>query len=239
MSFETLGSTSDHCRACAEAGEPDGLAVLAGQQTGGRGSHGRAWASPAGNLYCSVLMRPKGAAREGGLWSLLAGVAVAEAVAALLPDPVRLSLKWPNDLLLDGCKLAGILVDSSPDGAGGLAWLVIGIGVNLAHAPDVPGRRTACLAPFGPPPAPEAMARAILARLDAWRAIQAAEGFAPVRAAFLARAPRLGTRMAVRIGDTETAGNFAGLGEDGSLLLEAGARVRAFAAGEVRLLAGA
>lgn len=200
---ESLPSTSDLCRALAQDGEPEGLAVLARQQVNGRGSKGSSWISPPGNMYLSALLRPPGPAREAGQWSLLAGVALAEAVAALLPADAPLALKWPNDVLLGGAKLAGILIDSSATD-GRLDWLVIGIGVNLTRAPSLADRPTTCLAAHRAAPTAEAMAAAMLARLTHWRAIHAAEGFAPIRAAWA-------TWGANRPG-------FTGLSESGALL---------------------
>jgi len=231
--FESLGSTSDLCRSLAAAGEPEGLAVLARRQEKGRGRNGRAWLSAPGNLFFSVLLRPRGPIREGGLWSLLAAVALAETMAPLLPDPSALSLKWPNDLLLDGRKLAGILLDSAADGSGNLAWLVIGFGVNLAATPEVPNRAVAALAEFAPPPPPEQVAHALLARLDHWHRVRLIDGFAAVRAAWLARAHPLGAPVTLRLGGSDVGGSFAGLAEDGSLLLQSAGRVRAYAAGEI------
>jgi BirA family biotin operon repressor/biotin-[acetyl-CoA-carboxylase] ligase len=184
-------------------------------------------------LYVSVLLRPRGPIRDGGLWSLLAAVALAETVAALLPDASALTLKWPNDLLLHGRKLAGILLDSAGDGSGGLDWLVIGFGLNLATTPEVPGRAIASVAEVAPPPPPEQVAEALLARLDHWRRVRLLEGFAPVRAAWLGRAQPIGAHLTVSLSGEEVGGAFAGLAEDGSLLLQTGGRVRAFAAGEI------
>lgn len=232
---EVLPSTSDLCRSLASAGEPEGFAALALRQTQGRGSRGRDWESPAGNFYCSVLLRPRERARDAGQWSLLAGVALADALAPLLPDPSALRLKWPNDMLLHGRKLAGILVDSAAKTDGALDWLVIGVGVNLAVAPDVPGREVAALASVAPPPTPQAFAAMFLAALDRWRRVRLLEGFGPIRAAWLARAPDLGSGITLRIGDQRLGGGFAGLGDDGSLLLDTGGQVRAFGAGEVLL----
>jgi BirA family transcriptional regulator, biotin operon repressor / biotin---[acetyl-CoA-carboxylase] ligase len=239
---ESLPSTSDHLRGLAEAGAPDGLAVLARRQTAGRGRGGRAWTSPEGNLHLSVLLRPSGPAREAAQWSLLAGVALTEAAAALEPDPRILRLKWPNDLLRGGAKVAGILADASLAPGGGpetpLAWLVLGIGVNLAAAPALPdGRPTATLARAE---APEAFAAQLLASLGRWRAIQAEGGFAPVRDAWRARGPDPGAALTVRAAGGDGGwlrGRYAGLAEDGGLLLapedgQAGS-VRRIAAGEI------
>lgn len=231
---EALPSTSDLVARLAEAGEPEGLAVLARRQTAGRGTQGRGWESPAGNLHLSVLLRPDEPLRTASQWGLLAAVALADAVAEVLPDPAAVALKWPNDLLLGGAKAAGILAEASAGPAGRIGWLCLGIGVNLAHAPAVQGRATACLAGQGiAPPDPAVFAERLLAALDRWRGRRAREGFGPVRAAWLARAPGLGSHLVIRRDGRDIAGSFAGLAEDGSLLLAAGGRINAVASGEV------
>lgn len=227
--FETLPSTSDLCISLAEGGEPDGLAVLALRQTHGRGSRGRNWDAPPGNLNLSVLLRPAGDAAEAGRWALLAGLALFDALAP--HAGAGLTLKWPNDLMLDGAKLAGILLDSAVQADGRLGWLVLGLGANLAHAPDLPDRRAACLP--APAPLPQAVAASVLDRLAQWRRVRAVDGFAAIRAAWLARAHPSGTRLTVRSGGTVVGGRFAGLAEDGSLLLQTGGRVHAFPTAEV------
>ncbi len=131
-SFEELGSTSDVCAARAKNSEAEGLAVLAYKQTAGRGSRGRSWQAPEGNLNLSVLLRPARPAAEAGMAALFAGIAVAEALEQFFLAPTM--LKWPNDVLLDGAKLAGILIDAAQNGPK-LDWLVVGIGINLRHAP--------------------------------------------------------------------------------------------------------
>jgi BirA family biotin operon repressor/biotin-[acetyl-CoA-carboxylase] ligase len=230
---EELPSTNDACIAAATAGEPERLAVLAHRQTQGRGRGGHVWQAPAGNLNLSVLLRPEGDAVEAGRWGLIAAVALAETVEAWLPDPAVLRLKWPNDLLLSGAKLSGILAESALQPDGRLDWLVIGFGVNLAAAPALPDRAAACLADAaGTAPAAEAFAAALLERLDAWRRVRLLEGFAPVRAAWLRRAAPAGTAMSLQTGGEAVGGIFAGLSDEGHLLLESGGRVRAFASGE-------
>lgn len=231
--YEALGSTSDLCRTLAIAGEPGPLAILARRQTQGRGTQGREWVSPPGNLFLSVLLRSPEQARDVGQWGLLAAVAMSEALLPLLPAPAALRLKWPNDVLLDGAKLAGILVESSATADGALDWLVIGMGVNLLTAPDLPDRRTAALAQVATSPAAEDMAQRVLERLSHWRQVRLLEGFSPIRAAWLQHAPPLGTKLTLRSGGRSVGGSFAGLGRDGSLLLSTGGRVRAFTAGEL------
>lgn len=224
---ESLPSSFDHLRRLAQEGAADGLAVLARVQTAGRGRDGRSWRSPRGNLHLSVLLRPAGPAREAAQWSLLAGVALAEAAATLDPEPRLLRLKWPNDLLRGGAKVAGILTEASLTPGGGpdspLAWLIFGIGANLAEAPALPdGRPTAVLATAEC--APEDFAARLIARLDHWRAIHARLGFAPIRAAWQALGPDRGAELTIRggggRGDAEwLRGRYAGLAEDGALLL--------------------
>ena len=231
---EALPSTSDLVIRLAEAGEPEGIVILAHHQTAGRGTKGRGWEGPSGNLHLSVLLRPDEPLRFAVQWSFVAAVALADALLPLLPDPSVLSLKWPNDLMLNGAKAAGILAETSAGGAGGIAWVCLGIGVNLAHAPDVPGRATASLADLGlAPPTPEAFAADLLNALAARRAQRAAEGFGAIRAAWLARGPAMGAPLAIRRQGAEITGRFAGLADDGSLLLATGERIQAFTSGEV------
>lgn len=225
-----LPSTSTHLAALAREGAQEGLAVLALRQTAGRGRDGRRWSDAPGNLALSVLLRPRHPAREAPQWGLLGGVALAEAARALDPEPAALSLRWPNDLLRDGAKCGGVLTESALSPGGDLAWLVLGFGANLAHAPAVPGRATACLGHAEPP---EAFAARLLDRVSAWSGVRDTEGFGPVREAWSALGPPRGRRIAARRGSGTAEGGFAGLGEDGSLLLETGQGVLRIAAGEV------
>ncbi len=222
--FEDLPSSSDHCIAAAQAGEPAGLAVQALRQSAGRGSRGRAWRAPEGNLNLSVLLRPGCLAADAGCFALLAGVAVAEALGP------GLTLKWPNDILLNGAKLGGVLIDAAVQGER-LDWLVIGMGVNLAEAPQVPGRETACLAASGRVITPRAAADAVLAAMARWLDRPVAE----VIEAWLAYAHPVGTKVTVQAGGVTQAGLFAGLSPSGELLLETPEEVRRISTGEVLL----
>jgi len=182
-----LDSTSDELIRLAMSldFDPDGregdcLAVMALRQTKGRGQFGRVWHAPEGNLNLSLMLRPTTALRDAPQWSLAAGVAAAEALRDLVPD---LRLKYPNDLMVNGCKLGGILVESTAV-EGELGWLIIGIGINVAAAPDLPEQRTIALAERGVVITPEKLAWELLFRIGAWRAIIENQGFAPVRAAW-------------------------------------------------------
>lgn len=219
--FDVLDSTNEEVRRQAEAGAAEGLVVLARRQTAGRGRRGRAWASPEGNLFLSVLLRPKAAPAEAARLSFLISVAVAEAVD--LADPAlrpKITCKWPNDVLLGGAKLAGILLESRTAPAGGLDWVIVGIGVNMAHfPPDTPYAATA-LAAHGVTATPEDFAGWLLARLGYWYGRWQAEGFAPVREAWLSRAQGIGQSVIVRLPGGDLEGRFVALDETGALLLE-------------------
>ena len=209
---EEIGSTSEALK--QRVGEPGEAALLARRQTAGRGRLGRRWLSEAGNLHLSVLLRPA-ELRWPGHWSSLAAVALLDAVRPFAPERGRLRLKWPNDLLLDGGKLAGILVEA---GLAPAPWLVIGFGVNLVRAPDRLDQRAACLALSAKPP--ERVAADLLRTLQEWRGRYAAEGYGPVRAAWLASGHRPGDWLQAGVGGSRVAGSFVGLGDDGSLLLD-------------------
>jgi BirA family transcriptional regulator, biotin operon repressor / biotin---[acetyl-CoA-carboxylase] ligase len=225
---DELGSTSDECIARAKAGAQAGLAVQARRQVSGRGSRGRKWTSPEGNLNLSVLLRPDRPAAEAGLFSLLAGIVVAEALAPRIKTTPM--LKWPNDVLLDGAKLAGILIDAVPHGDR-LDWLVIGIGVNLAAAPHIPDRRTTSLSAHGGRLEADDAADAILAGLEAWHDAPAER----IRDAWLVRAHPVGTPLTVRGARGELRGSFAGLSDQGELLLRNKDRIDPISTGEILL----
>ncbi|MBV9783673.1 MAG: biotin--[acetyl-CoA-carboxylase] ligase, partial [Acidisphaera sp.] len=191
-----------------------GLAILARRQTQGRGRAGRVWQSLDGNLHLSVLLHPAGPAHR----SLLAAVALHDALGA-----PALRLKWPNDVLLAGRKLAGILCEVESGS------LVIGFGVNLATCP--PG--AACAAELGPAPDPEAFARRLLDALAGWMARYRNEGFAPIRTAWLAAAHAPGETIRATLGGQTVTGTYEGLDEDGALLLRANGRRLAIRSGEI------
>ena len=224
---DRLASTNDTLIARARAGAADGLAILALAQTAGRGTRGRDWVASAGNLNLSVLLRPRDVLAAG--WSLVCAVALHEAVASMLPQGPMPRLKWPNDLMLADGKLAGILIETDAEAG----WMVAGFGLNLAHAPQVDGRRTAAVAEVAIAPDPGVAARVVLAALWRWRAVMMREGLGPVRAAWLRAGPAPGSALRVALTDGVIAGGFDGLAEDGALLLRVDGVQRAVRAGEV------
>lgn len=231
---DRLGSTSDTCKARLDARQGEnGLAILALSQTAGRGSRGREWVDPGGNLALSVMLVGPGAAVPVGLWPFIAGLALHDAMGDFLPDTRALALKWPNDLLLAGRKMAGILIETGTR-VTGEQWQVIGMGANLRHAPAIAGRELACLADMIPDvPAAPVVARAVLRHLDRWLGCHATHGFGAVRAAWLERGHPVGTGVNVKAGNQQFTGTFAGLADDGTLLLQTAHGLRRVVTGEV------
>jgi BirA family biotin operon repressor/biotin-[acetyl-CoA-carboxylase] ligase len=233
-SYDELDSTNEEARRQAQAGAAEGTLIWARAQTAGRGRRGRNFISPPGNLYMSILLRPD---QPGGVAAQLgfaAALAVGEAVLTLLPETVSLAYKWPNDVLLDGRKTCGILLESQAAGEGRVDWLVVGIGVNIVSFPAGIDFPATALAACGAGPIPvETALEAVAGRFLHWYELWREAGFAPLRAAWLARAHGLGEVINVRLPGEETIGRFVGLDEDGALLLEQGATLRRITAGDV------
>jgi BirA family biotin operon repressor/biotin-[acetyl-CoA-carboxylase] ligase len=218
--LEVAASTNDVLKEGARRGAPEWSAVLADVQTAGRGRHGRTWVSAAGNLHLSVLVRPRGDAASWGRLPLLAGLAVAEALAACGVEP---ALKWPNDVQVAGRKVAGVLVESVSAGAA-LDSAVIGVGVNVRSVPeglDAGAREGAgCLAEFVAAPDVADVAAAVLSRMRVWyHRLAAGEGGAMI-AAWRARAlPWWGRYVEARSGDEVLRGRAIDVHESGALIL--------------------
>lgn len=207
----TVGSTNDWLLAAAPD-LIDGHWVIADRQTAGRGRRGRAWSDGAGNLMASVLVRSTGPVQQ---LSFVAALALRAALVGADPSlAARLRLKWPNDVLLDDTKFAGILLERAGDG------LVIGFGVNIVTHPDVSERPATSLAAAGAlTPAPRVLLQGLRAAFAAFRAQWADGGFEPVRSQWLAHAAGLGGRVVARLGDETIEGRFDGLEADGALAL--------------------
>ncbi len=234
VSLDETESTNDEAKARAVAGAADGTVVWARRQRAGRGRQGRVWISPPGNLYFSVVLRPVCEVRAIAQLSFVAALAAADLVDHMLPGRAR--CKWPNDILVDGGKLAGILLESALRPAGRVDWVVLGIGVNLAHHPGLgaPRPSTSLAAAGAAPLAPADALSCILAALARRRQDWQDRGFAEIRSAWLARAHGLGERITVANGDMRHTGVFDGLDAEGALvLMEEGAARRRIVAGDV------
>jgi BirA family biotin operon repressor/biotin-[acetyl-CoA-carboxylase] ligase len=215
--YRLIGSTNARARELAAAGAPNGTLVTAAEQSAGRGRQGRTWTAPAGRaLLCSVLVRDPPA-----LLPLAAGVAVAEVVGS------EAQLKWPNDVLVGGRKVAGILVEGRPQEG----WAVVGIGLNVAvRGADFPAELRETAGTLGlEPDAIEPTLSALLSRLERWVAADAGELVDAVRArdALLGRPVRWAGGQGVG----------AGIDAGGRLLVETDAGTVALDAGEVHLVA--
>lgn len=224
-----LDSTNSEALRRLGKGGRHGDVVQASVQTAGRGRRGRHWVSGQGNLHASVILIPQ-AARAPGQLAFVAALGLGDALDECAPKGCAIRFKWPNDVLIGGLKAAGILIE-----AGQGPGAVIGIGVNIATAPEAPSIAATSLTSqgFGPVTPGELLSR-LCHRLDGWYRRWQGEGFEPVRAAWLARAAGLGDTIEARLARGAEQGVFGGIDADGALILEGpdGGR-RIIAAGEV------
>lgn len=233
ISFETIGSTNDELRRLAREGAAEGLIVRADRQTAGRGRRGRNWASPPANLYCSTLICPQCRLADAAQLGFVAALGVADAIGEVAPA-ITLRCKWPNDLLANGRKVSGILLETETTAGERPDFVVLGVGVNLASSPRETPYPTTSLAEEGTPGVVPATMLAVFVRhFAAWLSVWRGEGFAPIRNAWLARAAGLGEAIQVRLERDTLDGRFLDLDGDGALLLEIAGRSRRIAAGDV------
>jgi len=224
---EALDSTNEEARRLALGGERGPLWIMAREQTAGRGRRGRSWVSERGNLFATLLTRA--AQPIAAQFAFAAGLAVAGTVDAYCPR-ADVSLKWPNDVLLRGQKVAGVLLEALNGNT-----LAIGIGINLAHHPDATEFPATSIAAFtGSAPDPDDVLRRLARHMAAWYEVWQTKGFVPVRAAWLQRAAGLHKPVTARLEGRDMDGVFEDLDQDGALMLRdaAGALVR-ITAGEV------
>jgi len=211
--------------------------ILAGVQTAGRGRRARVWSSPHGNFHATCSFRPDGPAARIALHSFAASLALRDALVALTDLPQAFALKWPNDVLLNGGKLAGILLESAGVGAG-VSRLAIGFGVNLIGAPDPAHldqdalRPVTLLAETGLRLSPETLLDH-LAPAFAARAAQLSDGFARIRADWLTHAARLGQPIRARTATQIRHGTFETIDDSGALILRTASGPLAIPAAEV------
>lgn len=234
LRYDTLGSTNDEAKRLAEAGAEEWTVVWAREQTAGRGRGGNAFVSPPGNLYLSVILRPARSASAAAQLGFAAALAAGQAAIRRLPADRDLRYKWPNDVLVEGAKLSGILLESAAAQDGTLAWLVIGIGVNVASHPTRTSWPATSLRFLGAEHVEiEDLLRDVVAELGAQTERWLRDGFAPLRAAWLERAYGLGGTVDVRLPREQLSGRFVDLDRDGVLLLETAEGPRRVAAGEI------
>ena len=236
--FAEVASTNDEARQRALAGDPGRVWFVAERQSSGRGRHGRFWVSPAGNLYASALLIDPCAPEHAAELGFVAGLALVDALDALaarMGSAVKFELKWPNDVLFAGAKLAGVLVEGLTMGEGRLA-AIVGIGVNCASAPEGLAYPAISLsAALGAPAPPDLLfshlQRCFDANLARWAR---GAGFAAIRETWLACAAGIGAPIVVNRGGVRYQGRFSGLDATGRLRLErADGAVQFIEAGDV------
>jgi BirA family biotin operon repressor/biotin-[acetyl-CoA-carboxylase] ligase len=220
VTYPVLASTNREALSLAQAGEQGPLWIVAQKQTAGRGRRKRAWISEPGNLYATLLLSGFGAAAATAQLSFVAALAAHDALVALAPAVrFRFALKWPNDVLCDGRKISGILLEGETDPSR-TTVVAIGIGINCLHHPHATEFPATDLAAEGMPASAEAvfgkLSEVMVARLGQW---DRGAGFATIREDWLARASGLGQSIRVRLPDRETIGLFEALDDQGRLIV--------------------
>lgn len=233
--FADIDSTNEEARRMAAAGARGPAWIYADTQSAGRGRRGRAWMSEPGNLFCTHLFAPHCPMPKAAEMSFVTALAVFDAVDAT--GIHGLALKWPNDLLVDGAKVSGILIESAPGPAGHRdedPLLAIGIGINIARAPEETPYPATSLAAHGMSVTPLALltelANAFTARVAQW---ERGAGFGAIREDWLARARGLGGPITVRLHDRVIDGDFVSLDEEGALEIRADGKIEKISAGDV------
>jgi BirA family biotin operon repressor/biotin-[acetyl-CoA-carboxylase] ligase len=224
---DKLGSTNDEARRLVREGAPHGTVVHADEQTSGRGRMAHTWFSPPGNLYVSILLRTGQPAGRTSELSFLTALAVADTVEALLPRQTRAMLKWPNDVLVSGAKIAGILLEQVDDAT------VVGIGLNVLEAPANVAYKTTTIVANGGIASVDGARDILLGRIGKHLAVWQDDGFDPIREAWLGRSYPIGAAIRTNSAGHPIAGHFAGLDADGALLLDTPEGRRRIVAGEI------
>lgn len=212
--------------------EGEGLWLRAERQTAGRGRMGRNWASPPGNLYTSTLVRVRAGDPPAATLGFVAAIALERIMSSYAPE-AAFQIKWPNDVMADGAKLSGILLERTEDA------IVVGIGVNLASHPDIPDRLTTSIAALtGSAPDPSVFLEYLADEFARWLSLWRSEGLTPILTQWQARAHSVGVALKINLPDGEALdGSYQGLSADGALRLRlADGTVRVIHAGDVFLI---
>lgn len=231
----SIDSTNAEAHRLADAGERGPMWIWARRQTAGRGRRGRNWASEPGNLFATLLAAFPVQARDATELSFVAALAARDALAGFLPGGGGLTLKWPNDVLLDGAKVAGILTETCGSSTPDHTVVAVGCGLNLAHAPSDTRYPATALARHGAVVEPGDAMQALAGAMEGWLSVwNDGNGFPAVRRAWVDGAHRLGHEIVVTVDGKPVVGIFEGLAEDGALVLGGpGRQSHRFHAGEV------
>lgn len=241
ISLDTVDSTNAEAKRMAAKGEeeaPDGTLVWALEQTAGRGRRGRKWHSPRGNLYCSLILRPEVPIEQAAELSFVSALAACDALSGISPPGHMVQCKWPNDILLNGDKVGGLLLEAETGNKKIPEWVILGLGINVvSHPPKVDFPATSlevagwtttevdCL---------EAFARHFMTWANTWLD----EGFAGIRKNWLWRCKGVGDKIEVRLANKTLKGVFKDIDENGALLLKTGKSEHRITAGDVFFAAG-
>ncbi len=236
VTLDTVDSTNAEAKRLAAEGEekaPDGTLVWAKEQTDGRGRRGRKWHSPPGNLYCSLIMRPDVAAAKAAELSFVAGLAIFDALGSVGEPGHQVHLKWPNDVLLNDHKVAGLLLETETGGGEIPDWVILGLGVNVGVFPgDTDFPATSFRAEQWAATEVDFL-ESFCRHFMVWAGKWLEEGFAPIRKTWLQRCYGLGEEIEVRLDNETLKGVFTDLDEDGALVLKTADGERRITAGDV------
>lgn len=231
-----LDSTNTEAKRRAEDGALSGVVVLADEQRSGRGRMGRTWVSEPGNLYASLILRPNMTLARAAPYGFVAGLAIAESIASFLPNGTPVQCKWPNDVLINGKKVSGLLLEAAPvkRPEDHPSWLVLGFGVDVrSHPVETEWPATSLSAEGGSDATVVDILNAFWVSFLKWAQVYETVGFSSIQRAWSNRAWRLGGEIRVRAAGTDIAGLFEGLDETGALVLLTGAETRRVTAGDV------
>ena len=238
LSYDLLDSTNEEAKRLGGGGGAHGAVIWAKRQTHGRGRLGRSWVSAEGNLFVSILLNPQVPLETCAQLSFVAAVAVAETLEAIVPNPETISCKWPNDILCDGKKLGGILLESfitTGHSEMPRQWIAVGVGINIDSAPEHVMFPATCMRDAG---VELISAKIVLSRFihhfihsyDLW----VSKGFKPIEKLWTERAYHLGKPIEVIVGETQHEGEYQGIDAEGRLLLrDRKGKVTGIVAGDV------
>lgn len=238
LQFEAIDSTNAEAHRLAADGERGPLWIVADVQSQGRGRLGRQWVSEPGNLYSTFVFTFQGTALTASQVGFVAALAIRDTALALLPKKAPpVMIKWPNDVQLGGAKLSGILVETVAQTNDGRITVAIGMGLNLAHAPEGTPYPTAALARHGVSVTPREGLDVLDGSLSYWLSVwQEGRGFAAIRESWLKDASGLGQEFTATVNNSEIRGRFESLGEDGAMILAlADGSLKSIHSGEVQV----
>lgn len=217
--FDELDSTNAEALRRIRAGKPREEWIVAQRQTAGRGRQGRVWVSDGGNLFATRVVHAACPRNRAPELSFVAALAVHDAVGLVLASGPKVTCKWPNDVLINGRKVAGTLLET--EGAGDRAeWVAIGIGINVARAPAEALFPATSLVAEGGGDDRDAVLGHLNARLAFWLGVWRDQGFGPVRNAWKQVGAGVGEEVTVRLGEDQVSGRFRDMDAHGALVLE-------------------